>query len=195
MTTEERLEKLERELTTTKRRNRWLLVVVMLAVVELGLTWALTKTTVIAQAQVADAVPKAIRANRFILEGEKGEVRAVLGVIKDGPGLALYDEKGKPHALLSMTVDGSGLVLADANGKPRVSLSVIKDGPTLSLNDTNGPRVVLAMDKDGPTLFLATRTARPALTSSWTRTGRGWACSMRMEILFGLLHEDACIGQ
>jgi uncharacterized protein involved in exopolysaccharide biosynthesis len=52
MTTEERLENLERELARTKRRNRWLLVVVGLVVVGLILAWTLTETTPAAQAQV-----------------------------------------------------------------------------------------------------------------------------------------------
>ena len=64
MTTEERLEKVERELA---------------AVYALGV----------------GAVPKTIRAKEFILEDENGKRRAGLRVLKDGPGLYLYDEDGK----------------------------------------------------------------------------------------------------
>jgi hypothetical protein len=53
MTTEERFENLERELARAKRRNRWLLAIVALAVVGLGLAWILPKTTATAQAQGA----------------------------------------------------------------------------------------------------------------------------------------------
>jgi len=53
MTTDERLENLEKELARAKRRNRWLLAIVALAVVGLGLAWILPKTTATAQAQGA----------------------------------------------------------------------------------------------------------------------------------------------
>ena len=122
MSIEERLEKLERELTATKRRNRGLLVVVVLAVVGLGLTWALRKTPVIAQAQMADAVPKVIRANKFILEDEGGKPRAMLGMLGDKPGLLLADANGKPRAVLGVNEEGPVLSLNNANGKPGVTL-------------------------------------------------------------------------
>ena len=96
MGTEERLEKLERELLAEKRRNRWLLAVVGLGVVGVALAWTLATTTATAQAQGANTGPKVIRANQFILEDETGKTRARLGVDQDGPGLTLIDETGKP---------------------------------------------------------------------------------------------------
>ena len=96
MTTEDRLEKLERELSRANRRNRCLLAVVGLAVVGLGLAWAWNKTTATAQGQGAAAAPKVIRAKEFILQDANGKLRAVLSVEKGEPGLHLYDEKGKP---------------------------------------------------------------------------------------------------
>jgi len=55
MTTEERLAKLERELGRVKRRSRWLLAVVGLAVAVVGLAWTLTETTPPAHAQIQGA--------------------------------------------------------------------------------------------------------------------------------------------
>ena len=45
MDTEERLEKLEREVFAEKRRNRWVLAAVGLGVVGVGMAWALATIT------------------------------------------------------------------------------------------------------------------------------------------------------
>ena len=118
MTTEERLEKLERELSAAKRRNCWLLVVVGLAVVGVGLAWTLTKTTPTAQAQGSATKPAktVICANKFILE----------------------DAGGKPCAWLSADEDMPALVLCGKKGKIRVMLAIGKNGPILALSGEKG---------------------------------------------------------
>ena len=108
MGTEERLEKLERELLAEKRRNRWLLAAVGLGVVGVGLAWTLTTITPTAQAQGANTGPKVIRATQFILEGETGKLRVVLRVFKDGLMLSPCDETGKPRAMLVVRKAGPG---------------------------------------------------------------------------------------
>jgi hypothetical protein len=45
--------------------------------------------------QAASGVAKVIRANAFILEDAGGNMRAMLGVDKNGPKLSLFDDKGK----------------------------------------------------------------------------------------------------
>jgi hypothetical protein len=155
MTTEERLEKLERELAAAKRRNHWLLTIMALIIGGLTLVWTLTKTTSAAYAQEAEAVQKIIRASEFVLVDENGKIRAALSVSKDGAGLTLWDENGKFRASLSANKDGTMLGLRDENGKLRASLSAVKDGPGLDLFDENGkPRAGLAVLKDGSLLHL-----------------------------------------
>jgi len=142
MDTEERLEKLERELLAEKRRNRWLLVAVGLGVVGV-LAWTLATITPTAQAQGANTGPKEIRANAFIVEDETGKSRAWLGVDENGPKLSLLDATGKPPAELGATKPGPGLLLQDENGNPRAMLSVgPRDGPTLLLLDANGKTIL-----------------------------------------------------
>jgi hypothetical protein len=156
MDTEERLEKLERELLAEKRRNRWLLAAVGLGLVGVALAWTLATITSTAQAQGANIGPKVIRATQLILEDETGKPRAWLGVSKDGPMLTLVDENGKPRAMLSVRKDGPALLLDDETGKLRAALGVLKSGPGLEMLDENGKqRAVLSVSKDGPKLHLS----------------------------------------
>lgn len=62
--------------------------------------------------------PAVIRADKFILEDERGRPRAVLTIDKGGPVLAMLDVKGHVRALLKVRKDGPGLVsLYDKTGK------------------------------------------------------------------------------
>ena len=135
MTIEERLENMEREMRRVKRRNRWLLGTILLIVGGLIAPWVFETTAIRARSKEVGTV-KEIRARSFVLEDEKGDVRAGLIVDKDGsPGLRLYDENGETRAALK---DGPGLSLYDENGKTRATLGVVKGGPGLVLLDENG---------------------------------------------------------
>jgi hypothetical protein len=152
MTTEERLEKMERELARVKCRYYWLLAAVGLVVGVCALVWFGTGFARTAQAQDAK---KVVRANEFVLEDENGKHRAVLSASKENPGLCLYDENGKPRAMLGMSKVGSGLDFFDENGKCRASFGVAKDGPKLALHDENGNgRAALGVAKGMAGLFL-----------------------------------------
>jgi len=141
MTTEERLENLERELARAKRRNRWLVAVVGLVVVGLILAWTWNKTT--ATAQAAGGTEKVIGANMFVMADANGIYRAMLNMTNNEPGLTLLDENGKIGANLSGGGPaGPGLTMCDENGKIRVLLFVNKKvGPGLRLLDENGKTI------------------------------------------------------
>jgi len=154
MMTEERLEKVERELRAAKRRSRWLLVALGLGLGAMALVWASAASVPKAEAQGA-ADGRTVRANMFILEDENGKPRAALAALKDGPVLSLFDENGKPRAGLAVAKDGPRLGLLDENGKARAVLFALKDGPVLNLFDENGKtRVGLDVNADGPVLNL-----------------------------------------
>ena len=82
MNTEERLEKLEREMSRAKRRKRWLRMVLWLCLVAGLVVWA------------SGYVGKQARVNRLVLMDEQGRDRAVLLVTKDGANLTVNDNRG-----------------------------------------------------------------------------------------------------
>ena len=153
MTTEKRLEKLERELSRANRLNRWLLAGVGLCL-GIGLVaWAFGPT--VATAQPAGAALKVVRANQFVLEDETGKTRARLRMSRSGPELVLCDEKGNPRAELSVDKDRPRLALLDEDGKGRAVLSVSKGGASVSLSDEKGKtRASLVVLKGGPSVNL-----------------------------------------
>jgi hypothetical protein len=156
MTTEQRLENLEKELARVKRRSRWLLAMVLLGVGLVVLAAAWMGTAEKAVAGNAAKAPTIIRANAFIVEDENGKIRAALsGVEKDGHGLFIYDDQLISRAGLINTKDGPRLVLGDENHKTRAGLGVTKDGPSLLLSDENDKvRAGLGVTKNGPQLEL-----------------------------------------
>ena len=136
MTTDERIENLEKGLASARRLNRWLLAAVGLA---LGV-WILAGTfgPTMAAAPGAAAAVKEVRANRFLVEDENGKVRASLDASMNAPGLTLFDENGKPSASLDGSKISRGLALFDENGKVRASLDASRNALGLTLFDEKG---------------------------------------------------------
>jgi hypothetical protein len=154
MTIEERLKNMERELGRVTRHNRWLLGAILLMAGGLIAPGMFETTVIRAQSQKPGTV-KEIRAKSIILEDENGIPRAVLGALKDGPGLTLFDKNGTARAVLAVLKDGPGLMLHDESGDIRAALGVLKDGPTLALyNKNSANRVGLTVTKDGPNLAM-----------------------------------------
>ncbi len=147
MTTEERLENLEKKLSRVNRCNLWLLAGAALCLGIGLIAWAVGPAPAPAQPAGAGMImtgAKEIRARKFVLEDENGESRGGLVVLNEGPSLALIDEKGELRAVLGVGKDGPRLDLWDENGNTRAMLSVDKDGPALTLIDENGnPRACL----------------------------------------------------
>jgi len=155
MTIEERLEALERELESTKRRAQRLWIGLGLAAfLTCTLAWSFTATTAASPALGAE---KVIRANRFIVEDANGKTRASL----DTNGLGLLDENGEVRSWLTIDEHGSKLGLFDENGKGRAWLGT--DG--LGLLDENGKIFRTWLSADGLTLFDENGMGRAWLTT------------------------------
>ena len=103
MTTEERLGRLERELSWAKTGNRWLMVGTVLLVGGLCVAWVEAGAVMAAQTQQDTA--EEIRANRFVLVDDAGRTRATLGMREGEPDLRLMDEVGAERVILGVTTE------------------------------------------------------------------------------------------
>jgi hypothetical protein len=132
------LEKLERELTAAKRRNRWLAVVLLTIGATALAVAALSAPSIPTALAQAGGPVNEVRASRFVLVDENGKIRAKLFVNKNGPVLDMLDENGKSRIGLTTNEDGPWLGLFDEDGKLRARLGVTKVGPWLGLFDEDG---------------------------------------------------------
>lgn len=197
MSAEERLQRLERELTRAKRRDHWLLVGLVLAAMMGFLGWTGMGAAVTAHAQPAAQAQKVISAQGFVLEDENGKNRAVLGMTAEGPVLRLLDENGKvraelgqkaihgqafilgdefaknhSRAILVMSPEGPMLILSDENGNIRTSLSVFGTGSRLDLMDAKSEaRATLSLGETGPRLILVDASGTERVTLGVSEDG------------------------
>ena len=154
MTTEERLENIERALVHMKMRNRWLMSTILLLVVGLVITGVLKTAVSPVQAQ-SERDPKIIRARQFILVDEKDKIRASLTNDKGGSMLTMWDEKGVARIKLAVDAKGPWLVMNDETGILRSQFSVYSGGPALAMFDKEGKcRTAIAVSPVGPALVM-----------------------------------------
>ena len=151
MTTEERLRRLERELSWANRCNRWLLVGIAVAAVA-GFLLAWVEGGVLMASQGQQGVAEEIRANAFVLVDDAGRVRAELSVNQIGVSVDLYDEAGTIRTQLVATEALAGLLLHDEAGTRRAGLTTSQqdlgpfgssDSTVLDLLDNSGTERVL----------------------------------------------------
>jgi hypothetical protein len=161
MTTDERLEKLERELSRARTRFRWLVVGAGLCIISVAVIYAFGQyqTTFTPRATKAS---KELHANSFVLEDANGKPRASLGMDEDGVELRLRYGNGNIGAALCLHDEKMVLSLSDNSGKPRAVLGVTKNMPLLCLYDEKEePRATLAVLADGPHLVLRDEKGNP----------------------------------
>jgi hypothetical protein len=163
MTTDERLEKLERELSRARTRFRWLVVGAGLCFMSVAVIHAFGQyQTTITPRTTKAGTGKEIHANSFVLEDVNGKPRASLGMDEDGLELRLRYENGNIGAALCLHDEKMVLSLADNSGKPRAVLGVTKNVPLLCLYDEREePRATLAVLADGPHLVLRDEEGNP----------------------------------
>lgn len=163
MTTDERLEKVERELSRARTRFRWMVVGAGLCVLSVAVLYAFGQyqTTFTPRATKA-GTGNEIHATNFVLDDANGKPRASLGMDEDGLELRLRYENGNIGAALCLHEEKVVLSLADNNGKPRAVLGVTKNMPLLCLYDEKEePRATLAVLADGPHLVLRDEKGKP----------------------------------
>jgi len=117
MTTEQRLERLEKQ-------NRWMR--------RIGAVGLAVVAGVFLVGQGKEKVPPDLVVRSLKMEDKDGVVRAGLFPMDaDGsPGLTLADKNGKARAMLALVADSASLILSDKNGKARAMLAAHADGST-----------------------------------------------------------------
>jgi hypothetical protein len=167
MSTDERMEKIERQLARMKWFDHCLIACIILCLV----VWSIWK--IFRPEQVlARSAEKVIRANGFILEDENSKQRAKLAIDENGTSLWIYGDNGKIG--LVMDKEGPILSLFDKNSKACAGLMVDNDGPRLSLHDDKGNmRAGLSVLKIGSVLSLCDENARGSGALSVTKDGAG----------------------
>ena len=137
------------------KQHRWPFVVVVAVLAVILVMWA--------PAQVQEQVPDVIRAKRFQLVDDLGQLRAELhlGDIDGSGNLRLYDAEGRIRVKVGTSVDGStGLLLLNDDIEPAVEVFVSK---------AEGVRVEL-FGEDGTTRIIRPWAPMPSLRtpdSSW----------------------------
>ncbi len=149
MTTEQRIEKVEKQLAQLKWHNRLLFVCIVLFLTSFFLWKTLRPNTALAASGA-----KEIRANRFVLENENGDIRAFMLANDAGTVLTMCDENGKQRSMITVTKDISELILHDENGKERIKMKVVNSGPGLAMMDKKGNTRILLSMLEAPGLSL-----------------------------------------
>ena len=147
MTTEDRLDRLETELTAIKQRNRLLYALACVAF----LGWIVTG--VLLAHQRKPAVSEEIRAEKFTLVDGKGNMRAVLETEKGKwPRLLFFDENDSIQVNLSGSNRGPFVELTKEKAG-RLSMGIVGKGPKLFVFDANDKlRVMLTAEQPGTNL-------------------------------------------
>jgi hypothetical protein len=147
MTTEERIEKLE-------KRQKFL-IVSLLALLSAG------AITLIMGMDIADTAKtkfhaELITANQFRIVDSNGNSFGGMSVGPNGgANLLLCDKNGIMRISVNLAPDEPDLIIYDKNIKPQISISAKETGPLLSLRDKNSePRVILNVAENGPALLL-----------------------------------------
>ncbi|MFC1551568.1 hypothetical protein ACFL6P_03275 [Candidatus Latescibacterota bacterium] len=167
MTTEERLNKLEREVDRTKRINRVLVLLLFGVCLSLWLFGGVNST---AQQGVADEIRARkvllvdnVDRNRIVLDAEKDmaditfydenkSARLLIGVNNERSELTFYDEMEIPRIFLVVSEEDEGIEMYDENYNPRVYMGVNDEKVGLDIYDESGTLRV-NMDEEGINLL------------------------------------------
>lgn len=190
MTTEERLEFLERELARAKRRGR---VLVVAAVVLLAF---FCHVDVIGTAEAKDpaktAAPREIKASAFTVVDKNGVARASMGIENDVPVLSLRDGMGVPRISLQVKDAGPGISLNDASGMSRASIIFTSGVSMFDFSGEDGASLMkLSSSRDGSMLaFSEGGEPLVKLTSGQYGTALGFSGKGRgLRVSLGIVNE------
>lgn len=168
MHVEERLARLEKELAR-KRRSYWWVFVLAGAV----LVYAAENSFL---PGVLAAAPKnasrEIRANKFVVEDDKGNARIELSCKGADISVKMLDEQGKLCTELSTGEKGTTLLMQDGQRRPSIILGSTKAGGGLAfLNGTNNSTATMGMLAGKPVLCFTDENHKSRLKLSSEKDG------------------------
>lgn len=135
---ETRLEALEQANQRLLRENAWMKRVFAL-VLSFGTALLLMGQTPQPQQQQQEPAEEIVRAQRFELVDEQGNMMALLGVSDAGAVLSLQDNNGKLRGIFGVAQDNTAVFgLSDANAKPRVKINASATVAAINLLDAQG---------------------------------------------------------
>lgn len=139
-------EEMARRLARLERMNRRLGGAVMLTALFVSLVFVMGQ---------APPQPTTLEAERFVVRGADGRVRAQLGLVDGEPGLRLYGPAEELRAGMALPDGEPGLFLYDTQGRQRAFLGVPQGHPDLVLYDeAQKPNASLSADKGLASLVL-----------------------------------------
>ncbi|MBC5823387.1 MAG: hypothetical protein GIW99_09345 [Candidatus Eremiobacteraeota bacterium] len=85
-----------------------------------------------------------VRAQRFEIEDQSGNVRGIFGCSQDGaPSFRLLDDRNQPRIVLTLDDNKPRMRLLDSNGLVRLCIILRDDTPGIEYMDINGTRRLL----------------------------------------------------
>lgn len=134
MRTEDRLEAMQKELNTMKRRFRWIIAVGSFFIFGVWVFGAMPGKSV--QASVGEILSAdVVIAQRFQVLNDQNKSRASLGVISGEPALYLSDSRGEVRGSFVLMDGNPSLSLSDAQGNERIFFGVLEGNPILRIYD------------------------------------------------------------
>jgi hypothetical protein len=99
---------------------------------------------------------RTVEAERFVLKGADGSVRAKLKAVNDSTEFAFYNSAGKVRVAIKVASDGNGLEMRDDTGRllALVSVGLQENAPSSTtstiavLGNRGGPGVILNATQD-----------------------------------------------
>ncbi len=115
--------------------------------------------------QIAEIRVRAVEAGEFRLVDKAGRTRAVLGMTRSGPCLAMMHEDGTVAMEVALAQGGPSVRLTDEDGRTRVFIGATRDAARIGLADGKGAQRVYCG---------VSRRGKPALTVYDSRQIKVW---------------------
>jgi hypothetical protein len=167
---QERLAQLESQINRSRRLTAFSVILGALAIAGLLYQWSNP-----GDSKQASKLAQKLRAESFSLVDAADKVRGQWAMTDNGPGLMLADDKGVEQVRLGVIPEGPYVALQDGEGRLRVVMDATKpDGPSISVLDEQGMiRGRMVVSAAGSFLSLKDTKGKTRVGQGVTREGGG----------------------